>query len=80
MREDVRDEGMLEDGTKHLKKGASVAADTINNYIQSGPAGVSILCFFMGLATLGFGISGIVNFFRFFSEPVQYINYLKKNK
>ncbi|CAD7957961.1 unnamed protein product [Amoebophrya sp. A120] len=42
--------------------GSSVASviDGVNTYIQAGPGGLSVLCFFIGIATMVVGVMGVL--------------------
>jgi hypothetical protein len=60
-------------GWEAAKVGGVVAASELHKYVQEGPAGISILCFLGGCATLLVGLIGILNIGKIFSAPFDYV-------
>lgn len=49
------------------------AAEEFRSYVQEGPAGISILCFLGGCATVVVGVFGLLNFGNAIQTPFNYV-------
>mmetsp|Transcript_4867 Transcript_4867/g.15006 ORF Transcript_4867/g.15006 Transcript_4867/m.15006 type:complete len:247 (-) Transcript_4867:84-824(-) len=60
-------------GIQVARVSAAHAVQEFRNYVQEGPAGVSILCFLGGIATTLVGIMGLLNIFSTLTSPFHYV-------
>jgi len=65
---------------ENLNKAGKVAGDygkkgldAFKTYVQAGPAGIQILCFFCGVTTTVIGILNMINIFRILFAPFEFI-------
>eukprot|EP00930_Biecheleria_cincta_P076922 TRINITY_DN64155_c0_g1_i1.p1 TRINITY_DN64155_c0_g1~~TRINITY_DN64155_c0_g1_i1.p1 ORF type:complete len:189 (-),score=32.89 TRINITY_DN64155_c0_g1_i1:30-596(-) len=59
--------------TGHALAAGKDFTDTMTEYIQKGPDGVSWLCFLGGMATSVLGLLGLINIFDAVVEPLAYL-------
>lgn len=64
---------MGQQGVEYAKQGAKAAFQGMHQYIQGGPAGVSVLCFLSGCATAVIGFLNIINIFGALTSPFTYL-------
>merc|ERR1712083_995978 len=54
-------------------QGAAHVVTNVHKYVQEGPAGISVLCFFGGILTMLVGIIGFLNLSQVVTGPFQYV-------
>lgn len=62
-----------EQGYSVARTATGQAVAELRHYVQEGPAGVSILCFFGGIATAVVGMLGLLNIATTVTQPFQYL-------
>jgi len=60
-------------GWEAAKVGGVQAASELHKYVQEGPAGISILCFLGGCATVVIGFIGMLNLGNIFAAPLNWV-------
>mmetsp|Transcript_56618 Transcript_56618/g.104805 ORF Transcript_56618/g.104805 Transcript_56618/m.104805 type:complete len:251 (-) Transcript_56618:74-826(-) len=60
-------------GWQQAQEVAAQVAHEFRGYVQEGPAGVSVLCFLGGVATMVVGFIGLINFGDIISSPFHYL-------
>eukprot|EP00931_Biecheleriopsis_adriatica_P043990 TRINITY_DN25131_c0_g1_i1.p1 TRINITY_DN25131_c0_g1~~TRINITY_DN25131_c0_g1_i1.p1 ORF type:complete len:244 (+),score=64.34 TRINITY_DN25131_c0_g1_i1:96-827(+) len=62
-----------QEGAEIAKQGAAVAVSELHKYVQEGPAGISVLCFLGGIATMCIGVLGLLSFGDTITSPFHYV-------